>query len=170
MGRDDAPKTPIGHETVAPKIARILAAIGHETVANWAIISSRYKTGRVFRRVWRHRRGDAQQFLAFGERVPLARAFGRTGRAWLPALDRNQDVPIDHRCICSRSGAEMTFHEADAGEYSTLSDYVNADRRMARRINGRHYTVETVSLTNLLLAQLHTPTRENPRAFAAKRV
>jgi len=29
---------------------------------------------------------------------------------------------------------------------------VNADHRMARRINGRDYTVETVSLADLLLA------------------
>ena len=71
-------------------------------------------------------------------------------RVWLPQLKKNRKCRIDNRCVWSQSGGQITFHETDIAELSTISNYSGADFFSEKRKNKKAYEVETISLKDLL--------------------
>ena len=71
-------------------------------------------------------------------------------RCWHESLTRNRTCAIDTDCVWSRSGEQLDFDEVDAGEFSTLSDFAQADGHAQVRAAKRRYQVPTVSLNDLL--------------------
>ncbi|MCB1109320.1 MAG: FkbM family methyltransferase [Chlamydiia bacterium] len=88
----------------------------------------------------------------------LERDFGWTGilcepaAGWHTALKSSRKAIIDTRCVWSESGAEVQFTEAPSAINSGISTFV----KTSRKVRGRSYAVETVSL-NDLLAQHNAP-------------
>lgn len=67
-------------------------------------------------------------------------------RGWYEALCANRKAVIDTRCVWRSSGETLEFTEAPRGENSAISSFV----KPSRRLRGQRYTVETVSLNDLL--------------------
>ena len=89
----------------------------------------------------------------------LERSFGWTGilaepaRSWHAALARNRTSHIDTRSVWSTSGETLTFNEvAGSADLSTIDRYSHSDMWGERREKGTTYSVETVSLNDLLEA------------------
>ena len=79
---------------------------------------------------------------------------------WHEALRSNRRCHVDSRAVTDVSGQQLEFKETDTQlGLSGLSQYFSKDEcHTARRLRsaGRHYQVETVSLTDLLI-QHHAP-------------
>lgn len=71
-------------------------------------------------------------------------------RCWHEALARNRHCAIETACVWSRSGERLDFDEADIGEFSTLSDFTQADAHAQARASQLRYQVSTISLNDLL--------------------
>lgn len=71
-------------------------------------------------------------------------------RHWQAELDRNRNTAIDHRCVWSRSGERLDFVESNSAEYSTIDSFSASDMHLKKRRHGNRYSVETVSLNDLL--------------------
>jgi FkbM family methyltransferase len=71
-------------------------------------------------------------------------------RTWHEALRKNRTAAIDTRCVWSKSGKQLPFHEADTAELSTIKSFVESDGQSQWRAAGKTYPVETVSLEDLL--------------------
>lgn len=75
-------------------------------------------------------------------------------RCWHSTLAQNRRCRIDHRAVADRSGQQLRFKETDTQlGLSGLVDYFepgeyHTNRRLASQ--GREYTVDTVSLNDLL--------------------
>lgn len=69
---------------------------------------------------------------------------------WHDALRRNRSSIIDKRCVWRSSGETVQFKQAAAAEFSTMSQYSDADGHYEMRRRGKTYSVETVSLNDLL--------------------
>lgn len=86
----------------------------------------------------------------------LERQFGWRGvlaepaRYWHADLAANRACAIDHRCVWSRSGEQVSFNEARSPELSTIDSFSGRDAHSALRVDGARYAVETVSLQDLL--------------------
>ncbi len=79
-------------------------------------------------------------------------------RCWHAALRTNRKAAIDTRCVWSQTGAQLEFKETDIAELSTLSDLTERDFNKGSRAKGTTYTVDTVSLNDLL--KTHNAPRE----------
>ncbi|GAB4363582.1 MAG: hypothetical protein Kow0026_28230 [Oricola sp.] len=71
-------------------------------------------------------------------------------RHWHATLEKNRACAIDHRCVWSQSGASLDFVESRSAEYSTIDHFSASDMHLKKRRNGSRYSVETVSLNDLL--------------------
>jgi len=71
-------------------------------------------------------------------------------KCWHAALEANRSAVIDHRCVWSQTGALLDFKETEIAELSTLATLVDADFNRDGRANGKVYSVETISLNDLL--------------------
>jgi FkbM family methyltransferase len=71
-------------------------------------------------------------------------------RCWHHALRRNRTCSLDHRCVWSNSGELLQFNETQEAEFSTIDALSKSDFFAERRKEGNRYTVETVSLRDLL--------------------
>lgn len=86
----------------------------------------------------------------------LEKDFGWTGilaepaKVWQPFLHRNRTAAIDCDCVWGETGRMISFTVSEEAEYSTISDYVGDDAHAVARANGEVYTVNTVSLNDLL--------------------
>lgn len=86
----------------------------------------------------------------------LEKEFGWTGilaepaKLWHQDLKNNRGCIIDHRCVWSKSGELLSFHEADAAEFSTIHALAENDLYKDHRKSGKQYPVTTVSLEDLL--------------------
>jgi len=86
----------------------------------------------------------------------LEKSYGWTGvlaepaLRWQESLKKNRSCLIDNRCVWSKSGEMLNFHEADIGELSTLGGFTDGDGHTKDRAKGRDYVVESVSLNDLL--------------------
>lgn len=86
----------------------------------------------------------------------LEKEFGWSGilcepaRKWHKALRENRLCVIDTRCVYSSSGFVIPFSETSIGELSTISKYLRTDSNDLLRKQTSVYTVETVSLEDLL--------------------
>jgi len=77
-------------------------------------------------------------------------------RRWHDALGRNRRCDIDTRCVWSDSNARVMFRETGAAEFSTIDGYSERDMHRLKRRSGATYTVETISLLDLL-RRYHAP-------------
>jgi FkbM family methyltransferase len=95
--------------------------------------------------------------LATSNTCMLERVLGWTGILAEPlpsmhaALARNRGVAIDHRCVYSRTGAELEFAEiADAPTLSGIAHHLEDGTARAATSAQRRFAVTTVSLDDLL--------------------
>jgi FkbM family methyltransferase len=94
--------------------------------------------------------------LHLSNTVMLERDFGWTGilsepaRKWHDALSENRSCIIDRRCVWTNSGESIEFNETEMGELSTISRFSDSDLHAERRTGGLTYSVDTVSLDDLL--------------------
>lgn len=88
----------------------------------------------------------------------LEKRFGWSGvlaepaRCWTNALRTNRNCAIDLRCVWTKTGEKLVFLEASDAELSTIQPFAGRDAHADNRLNSEKYEVETVSLTDLLLA------------------
>jgi FkbM family methyltransferase len=73
-------------------------------------------------------------------------------RCWHQELRRNRTCSLDHRCVWSKSGEMLQFNETPEAELSTIDALSKSDFHAKRRNEGKRYTVETISLRDLLRA------------------
>jgi FkbM family methyltransferase len=73
-------------------------------------------------------------------------------RCWHQELRRNRACSLEHRCVWSKSGEMLQFNETPEAEFSTIDALSNSDFHLKRRSGGKRYTVETISLRDLLQA------------------
>lgn len=78
------------------------------------------------------------------------------GRIWHDKLRNNRECVIDTRCVWHTSGEFLDFNETAVAHLSTVSEFSSKDFHAKKREGGKSYTVETVSLSDLLL-QHHAP-------------
>ena len=71
-------------------------------------------------------------------------------RCWHDALKTNRHCAIDLRCVWHTSGDRLEFAETNEPGLSTLASFRSADHWAQLREDAQTYTVETVSLLDLL--------------------
>jgi FkbM family methyltransferase len=71
-------------------------------------------------------------------------------KCWHAALKANRKAAIDSRCVWRQTGVKLEFKETEIGELSTLTNLVDRDFNKGGRVKGTTYSVETVSLNDLL--------------------
>jgi FkbM family methyltransferase len=71
---------------------------------------------------------------------------------WQKALQTNRKCIIDSRCVWEKSGEKLIFFEATDGELSTISSFKGCDGHSEARKVGSEYSVDTISLNDLLTA------------------
>lgn len=69
---------------------------------------------------------------------------------WQEDLKKNREANIDLRCVFSSTGEQVSFSEVETGALSTITSFRNLDGHRKSRKRQRTYTVETVSLNDLL--------------------
>jgi FkbM family methyltransferase len=79
-------------------------------------------------------------------------------RCWAPALTRNRSCLVDHRCVWSKSGEQLQFNETADARFSTIDVFSKLDCHAKRRQGGKRYTIETISLSDLL--KVHNAPRD----------
>lgn len=93
--------------------------------------------------------------VKFSNTCLLEKKFGWSGivaepaKSWHPALKKNRGCTIDYRCVWAVSGKRMNFIESSTPLLSTLEAFEHSDGR-ERRAGSDMYTVESISLTDLL--------------------
>jgi FkbM family methyltransferase len=114
--------------------------------------------------------GEGGYFVEFGatdgitlsNTFLLEKTFGWTGILCEPAtsfhseLTSNRTSKIDRRCVFSKSGDLIQFHEVQNKELSGIKEYQHIGGWEAERRNHISYTVETVTLNDLLVTN-HSP-------------
>jgi FkbM family methyltransferase len=73
------------------------------------------------------------------------------GRVWHKDLARNRDCRIDPRCVWDTSNECLQFNETECAELSTVNELTKKDSLADARIKSKKYSVETVSLNELLM-------------------
>ena len=71
-------------------------------------------------------------------------------RCWHKQLRQNRSCTIDTRCVWTTTGLFLEFKEVSVPELSTVNSFSTSDSHAAARMSGELYSVETVSLTDLL--------------------
>jgi FkbM family methyltransferase len=71
-------------------------------------------------------------------------------RCWHSSLRENRRCYIDTNCVWGSSGSTLVFNEVEAAELSTISDYSSIDLHHQARLKGKTYSVNTLSLGDLL--------------------
>ena len=71
-------------------------------------------------------------------------------KCWHADLRNNRTAKIETNCIWSKSHEQFEFRETDVPELSTLQDFSKNDRHSSKRMRGSSYTVNTISLNDLL--------------------
>lgn len=72
-------------------------------------------------------------------------------KLWHQDLFANRTAIIDTRCVWTDTGSTLMFNETEAPELSTLNNYVNSDLHAEERKKSTQYSVETISLNELLI-------------------
>ena len=86
----------------------------------------------------------------------LEKEFGWTGilaepaKVWSEDLAKNRNCHIDFNCVWSKSGEILEFNEVNAAELSTINVFSSVDEHAKTRANGKKYSVNTISLVDLL--------------------
>lgn len=98
----------------------------------------------------------ASDGIVFSNTLLLEQRYSWTGiiaepaKSWQDSLKKNRKCRIDFRCVWSESGKLIEFNETTSAEYSTISHFSEGDLHEEVRRSGRKYSVETVSLIDLL--------------------
>ena len=98
----------------------------------------------------------ASDGIVFSNTLLLEQRYSWTGiiaepaKCWQDSLKKNRKCRIDFRCVWSESGKQIEFNETTSAEYSTISHFSDSDLHEEVRRSGRKYSVETVSLIDLL--------------------
>lgn len=71
-------------------------------------------------------------------------------RCWHDELRVNRNCKIETNCVWDESGKWLEFNELPARELSTINSFSGSDGRTMERQNGNVYSVETISLNELL--------------------
>ncbi len=79
------------------------------------------------------------------------------GLTWQKALVVNRECQIDFRCVHSYSGSRLEFDETADPLFSTRHQYLHSDKHEFKRNDSRKYEVESISLSDLLVAH-NSPT------------
>ncbi|RPH51042.1 MAG: FkbM family methyltransferase [Desulfobacteraceae bacterium] len=86
----------------------------------------------------------------------LEKEFGWRGILAEPArvyhkdLKKNRNTNVDFACIWNKTGQTLNFNETDDPVLSTISDFSSKDRYSETRKYGNTYSVNTISLMDLL--------------------
>jgi len=72
------------------------------------------------------------------------------GKTWHTELVANRGCRIDLRCVWDISKEKISFNETLCAELSTVEEYTDVDQLAKARVNNKSYSVETVSLNDLL--------------------
>jgi FkbM family methyltransferase len=98
----------------------------------------------------------ASDGIVFSNSLLLEQKYSWTGiiaepaKYWQDSLMKNRKCRIDFRCVWSESGKLIEFNETASAEYSTINHFSDSDLHEEIRRSGRKYSVETVSLKDLL--------------------
>jgi FkbM family methyltransferase len=101
---------------------------------------------------------DLSNTFALEEHFGWKGILAEPAKCWHSALKANRKAAIDTRLVWSQTGAQLEFKETEIAELSTLNNLVDKDSNKARRVKGTTYSVETVSLNDLL--KTHNAPRE----------
>ena len=71
--------------------------------------------------------------------------------SWHTGLRKNRKCIIDTRCVWSTSDQELTFHDNQNAELSTIEEYLKTDGRNRVSTTKSSFTVQTISLNDLLV-------------------
>ena len=72
-------------------------------------------------------------------------------KGWHKSLKQNRpNVIIDHRCVWSESGKKINFKQCEINTLSTIEGFECLDQYSENRKSSKTYSVETVTLTDLL--------------------
>jgi len=71
-------------------------------------------------------------------------------KIWHSELVMNRKCTIDFSCVWSNSNSTMDFIEVKSAELSTVRKFVSSDLHATKRLNGKKYKVQTISLVDLL--------------------
>ena len=74
-------------------------------------------------------------------------------KMWHKDLRTNRTAQISTSCVWSDSGRRIEFVEASIPELSTAEEFMKSDSHATSRLISKSYTVETISLNDLLLQQ-----------------
>lgn len=69
---------------------------------------------------------------------------------WHRELKKNRSCIIETACVWRDSNSTLAFNATNLGEYSTIDSFSSGDCHAQRRQGGEKYTVETISLSDLL--------------------
>lgn len=72
------------------------------------------------------------------------------GAIWHNRLKTNRNVHIETKCVWRESNARLDFNETNTAEISTINSFSSCDSLSESRKNGKIYSVETISLIDLL--------------------
>jgi FkbM family methyltransferase len=76
---------------------------------------------------------------------------------WHDSLTKNRRAKIEKRCVWSRTGQRLSFQEVHAAELSTIASFASTDMHLQSRKEGRSYSVDTISLLDMLDAHSAPP-------------
>jgi FkbM family methyltransferase len=71
-------------------------------------------------------------------------------KGWHKNLHKNRNCTIDHRCVWTSSGKQLEFSETKSRELSSIKHLAFNDRHADKRELAEVYSVETISLNDLL--------------------
>jgi FkbM family methyltransferase len=95
--------------------------------------------------------------ISFSNTYMLETEFGWSGilaepaKCWHEDLDINRKCFIEKKCLYSSSDLELVFNETPARMLSTIDSFSDSDTWRKARIDGKRYSVQTISLNDLLL-------------------
>jgi len=70
---------------------------------------------------------------------------------WHSELKRNRSAFIEDKCVWVDSTSTLTFNETSTPELSTIASFSSGDMHRKSRESGRKYSVDTISLNDLLM-------------------
>jgi len=72
-------------------------------------------------------------------------------KCWQSELKQNRSALIEDLCVWVDSTSTLTFNETSSPELSTIASFSSGDSHRQSRESGREYSVETISLNDLLI-------------------
>lgn len=73
-------------------------------------------------------------------------------KQWHDELSKNRKCYISTKCVWKESGESILFNETNDAGFSTINTYSDSDHHEESRKNGNLYSVETISLNDLLIS------------------